>query len=59
LLSQKTTDKVGGSLCAPGMTHTPFFWHELPEVKLPAVTGRKGYANKARAVPEMGCLKEA
>jgi hypothetical protein len=27
--------------------------------KTPAVTGRKGNANKARATPEMGCLKEA
>jgi len=27
--------------------------------KTPAVTGRKGNANKARASPEMGCLMEA
>ena len=32
---------------------------ERPEVKLPAVTGRKGNANKARAFPETGCLEEA
>ena len=29
------------------------------ETKTPAVTGRKGNANKARANPETGSLKEA
>jgi len=40
------------------MTYRPPFWLR-PEVKSPAVTGRKGNANKARAFPEMGCPEEA
>jgi len=40
------------------MTHTPTFQPEAGR-KTPAVTGRKGYANKARASPEMGCPEEA
>jgi len=41
-------------------------WHDADavllaerlEVKSPAVTGRKGNADKVRALPETGCLEE-
>jgi len=58
----KATDKVGGSLRVPGMTYRPNFWRKREGVgryKTPAVTGRKGNANKARAIPETGCPEEA
>jgi hypothetical protein len=32
---------------------------KVPEEKIPAVTGRKGNANKARALSVMMCLEEA
>jgi hypothetical protein len=51
-------------VCAPGMARPPTFHHEERsnkevEVKRPPRTGRKGYANKARALPEKECLEEA
>jgi CIC family chloride channel protein len=42
----------------PGMTHRPPF-QAKPGTFWSAVTGRKDDANKARALPETGCLKEA
>ena len=42
----------------PGMTHRPQF-QAKPGAIGSAVTGRKDDANKARAYPEMVCLKEA
>jgi len=41
------------------MTHLLSFWWQAGSHKTSAVTGRKDYANKARAFPEMGCLEEA
>jgi len=40
------------------MTPRPTFQWDAGS-KTPAVTGRKGYANKARAFSEMGCREEA
>jgi len=44
---------AGVSLRAPGMTHLLTFWWKHRK-KTPTVTGRKGNANKARAVPGNG-----
>jgi hypothetical protein len=41
------------------MTHRLNFTGSREKKKKSAVTGRKGNADKARAFPEMGCLKEA
>jgi len=40
------------------MTYRPPFWLATGR-KTPAVTGRKGNANKARALSEMRCPEEA
>ena len=39
---------------APGMTHSLSFWLRARSHKMPGVTGRKGNANKARAVSRNG-----
>jgi hypothetical protein len=44
----KAPRQRGFFLCAPGMTQTLIFWLDAGS-KTPAVTGRKGNANKARA----------
>jgi len=44
------------------MTYRPNFWRkrrkEAGRYKTPAVTGRKGNANKARALLETECMEE-
>jgi hypothetical protein len=40
------------------MAYLPHFWQSAGS-KTPAVTGRKGNANKARALSVMMCLEEA
>ena len=47
---------------APGMAHALKEEENVRKevrTRMPTVVGRKGNANRARACPEMGCLKEA